>query len=117
MRQRAKAEVISALKKHASESQLGQAVNAASAVKQYAVQLGVFRSEQNALKLKQQFTEVLGDKMGAQVRIELVNGLHKVVVGSGMTEGAGESRDSHCSRCAEYQGFRFKGVKDASEDL
>jgi len=104
----AKAEVISALKKHASESQLGQAVNAASAVKQYAVQLGVFRSEQNALKLKQQFTEVLGDKMGAQVRIELVNGLHKVVVGSGMTEAQAKAATAIVRDALNIKAFVLK---------
>ena len=104
----AKAEVISEMKKHASESQLGQAVNAASAVKQYAVQLGVFRSEQNALKLKQQFTEVLGDKMGAQVRIELVNGLHKVVVGSGMTEAQAKAATAIVRDALNIKAFVLK---------
>lgn len=87
--QQAREEVIDALKQRAAETKIGRATaqmkdKISSAF--YAVQLGVFKSDVNAQALKDKFNAALGDKISAPVRIETINGLHKVIVGNDMTD-------------------------------
>ena len=75
------------------------------------MQLGVFRSEANAIALKKRFIETLGDKIGSEVSIRSTNGLYKVVAGKSMTEQQAKICRGDYSRCVEHQSVYFEGIE------
>ena len=72
------------------------------------MQLGVFRSEANAIALKKRFIETLGDKIGSEVSIRSTNGLYKVVAGKSMTEQQGKSAGAIIRDALNIKAFTLK---------
>lgn len=96
-------EVIQSIREQASSS-----IGSGSSDNHYAVQLGVFRSEENALALKKRFLDTLGDKMTSEVRIEKINGLNKVVVGKSMSEDQAKSAVAIIRDALNIKAFTLK---------
>lgn len=93
---------------HSIREQASSELASGAARGHYAVQLGVFRSHDNALALKKRFLDTLGDKMTAEVRIEKINGLYKVVVGKAMSEEQAKSAVSIIRDALNIKAFTLK---------
>ena len=72
------------------------------------VQLGVFRSEANAIALKKRFIETLGDKIGSEVSTRSTNGSYKVVAGKSMTEQQAKSAVAIIRDALNIKAFTLK---------
>ena len=101
-------EVIHSIREQASDEK--QKLKGSGVVPQgnYAVQLGVFRSEANAIALKKRFIETLGDKIGSDVSIRSTNGLYKVVAGKSMTEQQAKSAVAIIRDALNIKAFTLK---------
>ena len=81
------------------------------------MQLGVFRSEANAIALKKRFIETLGDKIGSDVSIRSTNGLYKVVAGKSMTEQQAKSAVAIIRDALNIKAFYFEGIRVHAEEF
>lgn len=101
-------EVIHSIREQASDELNKFKGSAAAPQGNYAVQLGVFRSEANAIALKKRFIETLGDKIGSEVSIRSTNGLYKVVAGKSMTEQQAKSAVAIIRDALNIKAFTLK---------
>ena len=101
-------EVIHSIREQASDELNKFKGSAAAPQGNYAVQLGVFRSEANAIALKKRFIETLGDKIGSEVSIRSTNGLYKVVAGTSMTEQQAKSAVAIIRDALNIKAFTLK---------
>lgn len=101
-------EVIHSIREQASDELNKFKGSAAAPQGNYAVQLGVFRSEANAIALKKRFIETLGDKIGSEVSIRSTNGLCKVVAGKSMTEQQAKSAVAIIRDALNIKAFTLK---------
>lgn len=100
--------VIHSIREQASDELNKFKGSAAAPQGNYAVQLGVFRSEANAIALKKRFIETLGDKIGSEVSIRSTNGLYKVVAGKSMTEQQAKSAVAIIRDALNIKAFTLK---------
>lgn len=100
-------EVIHSIREQADELNKFKG-SAAAPQGNYAVQLGVFRSEANAIALRKRFIETLGDKIGSEVSIRSTNGLYKVVAGKSMTEQQAKSAVAIIRDALNIKAFTLK---------
>ena len=101
-------EVIHSIREQASDELNKFKGSAAAPQGNYAVQLGVFRSEANAIALKKRVIETLGDKIGSEVSIRSTNGLYKVVAGKSMTEQQAKSAVAIIRDALNIKAFTLK---------
>ena len=101
-------EVIHSIREQASDELNKFKGSAVAPQGNYAVQLGVFRSEANAIALKKRFIETLGDKIGSEVSIRSTNGLYKVVAGKSMTEQQAKSAVAIIRDALNIKAFTLK---------
>ena len=101
-------EVIHSIREQASDELNKFKGSAAAPQGNYAVQLGVFRSEANAIALRKRFIETLGDKIGSEVSIRSTNGLYKVVAGKSMTEQQAKSAVAIIRDALNIKAFTLK---------
>lgn len=101
-------EVIHSIREQASDELNKFKGSAAAPQGNYAVQLGVFRSEANAIALKKRFIETLGDKIGSEVSIRSTNALYKVVAGKSMTEQQAKSAVAIIRDALNIKAFTLK---------
>ena len=101
-------EVIHSIREQASDELNKFKGSAAAPQGNYAVQLGVFHSEANAIALKKRFIETLGDKIGSEVSIRSTNGLYKVVAGKSMTEQQAKSAVAIIRDALNIKAFTLK---------
>ena len=101
-------EVIHSIREQASDEKQKLKGSGTVPLENYAVQLGVFRSEANAIALKKRFIETLGDKIGSEVSIRSTNGLYKVVAGKSMTEQQAKSAVAIIRDALNIKAFTLK---------
>ena len=101
-------EVIHSIREQASDEKQKLKGSGIVPKRNYAVQLGVFRSEANAIALKKRFIETLGDKIGSEVSIRSTNGLYKVVAGKSMTEQQAKSAVAIIRDALNIKAFTLK---------
>ena len=101
-------EVIHSIREQASDELNKFKGSAAAPQGNYAVQLGGFRSEANAIALRKRFIETLGDKIGSEVSIRSTNGLYKVVAGKSMTEQQAKSAVAIIRDALNIKAFTLK---------